>query len=141
MSIKSITRASLYGLVVASMATGLVMDLATSMAMAATNPVTASYGVWARGDGDARVRIAPCGKSICATNLWIRDPASSEKVGDVLVMTVKEEGGALKGTAYDRQRNLNLSFEMTVAPNALTTRGCVLGGVICKSVAWSRVSG
>ncbi len=29
-------------------------------------------GNWARGDGNARVRIAGCGKDICATNTWIK---------------------------------------------------------------------
>ena len=32
------------------------------------------FGTWLRDDGNARVRVAPCGGAICATNLWIRDP-------------------------------------------------------------------
>ena len=30
------------------------------------------YGHWARGDGNARIQIAPCGKARCVTNTWIR---------------------------------------------------------------------
>ena len=30
-------------------------------------------GTWNRGDGNAKVRIAPCGSNICATNVWIKD--------------------------------------------------------------------
>ena len=100
-----------------------------------------AMGIWARGDGQARVRIAPCGGNICATNLWIKDPASSEKVGDVLVLTLKPAGGRLTGSAWDPQRKLHMSFDMEVAQNSLTTKGCVLGGVFCKNVSWSRTGG
>ena len=72
------------------------------------------YGLWARGDGDARVRLAPCGSKICATNTWIRNPGS-EKVGHVLIMKVKKVAASLwKGSAYDPQRKLSVSMEMTV---------------------------
>lgn len=125
-----------YGSLAFAALTGLV--LLTPAFAAGT--ITTSYGTWARGDGDTKVRIAPCGGAICATNIWIRDPASSEKVGDVLEMKLSGEGSVFKGTAYDKQRNLTLTFEMDIANNSLTTKGCVLGGFICKSAAWSRLS-
>jgi uncharacterized protein (DUF2147 family) len=102
--------------------------------------IITSYGTWARSDGDSKVRIAPCGRAICATNIWIRDPGSSEKVGDILEIKLSGEGSVFKGTAYDKQRNLTLTFEMNISKNSLTTKGCVLGGIICKTAAWSRLS-
>ena len=99
-------------------------------------------GVWARGDGQAKVDIAPCGAALCAINVWIKDPASSEKVGDRLIMTVAPvDAATLKGTAFDPKRRLTYGIEINVASRArMTTRGCVLGGLLCKSVAWSRLN-
>ena len=96
-------------------------------------------GSWARGDGDAKVRIENCGKAICAINTWIRDPKSEEKTGDRLVMTVAGNGGTLSGTAFDPQRNRSYKISINFNPKSMTTRGCILGGLLCKSVAWTRI--
>lgn len=97
------------------------------------------FGLWARGDGNARVRIAQCGSSLCAINTWIRNPGS-EKVGDRLVMRVKKVADRVwKGTAYDPQRKLNMSLQMNIAPRSMTTNGCLLGGLLCRSTRWTRI--
>ena len=58
-------------------------------------------GVWMRDDGNARVRIAPCGDKTCATNLWIRDRSKGEAPGDQLIMSVKRSSDTeFSGTAY-----------------------------------------
>ncbi len=97
-------------------------------------------GEWARGDGNARVRIAPCGGALCAVNTWIRDPSSGERVGDRLVLNVASAGRSLSGTAYDPQRKLNYSLSIEYGPQSMQTRGCVLAGIVCKSVSWARLS-
>jgi uncharacterized protein (DUF2147 family) len=97
-------------------------------------------GNWARSDGNARVRIAPCGDALCAINTWIRDPASDEHVGDKLVMKVSGSGSSMAGTAYDPQRRLSYSLEINYGQSSMQTRGCVLAGIVCKSVTWTRVS-
>ena len=110
--------------------------------LAVTTPALAldPNGTWARGDGNARVRIAPCGSAICATNLWIKDPKSSEKVGDKLIMKLKPKGdNVLSGEAYDPQRKMSYAMEMRVTKSSLSTRGCIVGGLLCKSVSWSRL--
>jgi uncharacterized protein (DUF2147 family) len=95
-------------------------------------------GVWARGDGNAKVRISPCGGSLCAVNVWIRNPGS-EKVGDRLVMTVKpKSAGVFEGSAFDPQRNLRFSSRITISGNSMTTSGCVFGGIICRTASWTR---
>jgi uncharacterized protein (DUF2147 family) len=97
-------------------------------------------GYWARGDGSARVRIAPCGGALCAINTWIRDPASDEHVGDRLIMKVAGSGSSMSGTAYDPQRKLNYNLEINYGSESMQTRGCVLAGIVCKSISWTRVS-
>ena len=100
------------------------------------------YGAWARGDGVARVRIAPCGGAICAINTWIRPGVTDEKVGDKLVMNVEPlSAAALSGTAFDPQRNLSYRMKISLAGARMTTRGCVLGGLFCKNMGWTRLPG
>lgn len=111
-------------------------------ALFAASPSAAAQditGIWNRGDGNARVSVTRCGQAYCATNVWIRDPASGEKVGDVLVMNVKPESDVvLTGTAYDPQRKLHLSATVSVDGDRMTTRGCIFAGMLCKDMDWSR---
>jgi uncharacterized protein (DUF2147 family) len=111
----------------------------TNHGHAAADP--AILGLWARGDGVARVRIAPCGGALCAVNTWIKPGVADEKVGDRLVMEVKPAGPfSLSGAAFDPQRNLNYRLNIHLTGRTMTTRGCVLGGLLCRSVGWTRLS-
>jgi uncharacterized protein (DUF2147 family) len=106
---------------------------------AAASPLD-PQGSWSRGDGNASVRIAPCGANLCATNIWIRDTSKGEAVGDVLIMKVKPaDGGSLAGTARDPKRKLTYSIRISGTANTLKTRGCFLGGLACKTVSWTRL--
>ncbi|MCD2178022.1 DUF2147 domain-containing protein [Rhizobium sp. C1] len=96
-------------------------------------------GVWSRGDGNAKVRIESCGSALCATNLWIKPGTPSEKVGDKLIMNVTSSGGGkYEGKAQDPQRGLTYNLQVDVKGSSMTTRGCVLAKIVCKSVSWSR---
>lgn len=125
------------------MARLLVLLLALAGCMMLSLPAAAlepnPNGVWARSDGNAQVRIARCGASLCATNTWIRDPSSGEAVGDVLIMKVSQAAGELTGTAYDPKRKLNFQMRISGSADTLKTRGCVVGGLLCKSVSWKRL--
>lgn len=100
------------------------------------NPI----GAWQRADGTARVHIAPCGTELCATNTWIKDTSDGEDVGDRLIMNVSpKSNNELAGTAYDTKRNRTYSITLDVSQTALTTRGCVLFGLLCRSANWSRL--
>ena len=67
----------------------LVLTATASHAQQSADP----SGVWLRDDGNARVRIAPCGRNICATNLWIRDTSKGEEAGDRLVHSAEGKNG------------------------------------------------
>ena len=96
-------------------------------------------GDWARGDGKARVRMEPCGADLCAVNTWIRPGVRDEKVDDRLIMTLKNDGSARwTGQAYDPQRRLTYRLTITADARNMTTTGCVLGGLICKGMHWTR---
>ena len=97
-------------------------------------------GDWSRGDGKAKVRIEPCGDDICAINTWIKPGVKDEKVGDKLVMTVKPSGAdKWVGKAFDPQRHMTYRMSIDVAATTMTTHGCVLGGLLCKNMGWTRL--
>jgi uncharacterized protein (DUF2147 family) len=97
-------------------------------------------GNWAREDGLVRAHIAGCGKAVCATNFWVKDPQGDEKVGDKLIMTLTEASpNHWTGEAFDPKRNRIYSMEMSLEDKHLTTQGCVMGGLFCRSVGWSRI--
>ena len=94
-------------------------------------------GTWLRDDGNARVRIAPCGDKICATNLWIGDTSKGEAVGDKLVMTLERQpDGSFSGSAYDAKRDWSFSMKIEATAKVLTTHGCLLGKLLCRDVNW-----
>lgn len=97
-------------------------------------------GNWARGDGKAKVLIAPCGEKICATNTWIKPGTPKEKTGDRLIMDIKEsEAGIYSGTAFDPQRDKSYRITVTLSGNNMTTKGCIVAGLLCKGISWTRI--
>ncbi|WP_421402533.1 DUF2147 domain-containing protein [Agrobacterium fabrum] len=97
-------------------------------------------GNWARGDGKAKVVIAPCGEKICATNTWIKPGTAKEKTGDRLIMDIKQsEAGSYSGTAFDPQRDKSYKITVTVTGNNMTTKGCIVAGLLCKGISWTRI--
>lgn len=98
------------------------------------------YGVWMRGDGNARVEIAPCGTELCATNLWVGDTSKGEEVGDVLIMSLERTSDTVfSGTAFDPKRDKTFSMTLTIEENGLATRGCIIAGLFCRDVTWTPV--
>lgn len=114
--------------------------LAGVMASSAQAGWTAS-GEWARDDGQVRVRLSRCGGKICAVNTWARDPYGQEKAGDRFIMTlVSTDSSHWTGSAFDPQRNLSYTMDLSVSGRQLTTRGCISGSTLCETAAWTRVS-
>ncbi|MDH7795372.1 MULTISPECIES: DUF2147 domain-containing protein [unclassified Beijerinckia] len=125
----------MHKIVVLAVPAAMFLSLSAPLALAQD-----ASGSWARGDGIARVNIAPCGAQICAVNTWIKDGVTDEKIGDRLVMNVKPASpSVLSGTAYDPQRKMSYNIDITVAANSLKTQGCVLGRLLCKNMSWSRI--
>ncbi len=97
-------------------------------------------GDWARGDGKTRIRVEPCGKSVCGVNTWVRRGMKHEKVGDKLIFEVKPSGAShWTGSAFDPQRNERYTVRVKVAGRHMTTDGCVMGGLMCQSMSWTRL--
>jgi uncharacterized protein (DUF2147 family) len=98
-------------------------------------------GVWARGDGKARVLVEQCGEDLCATNVWVRPGTRNERVGDTLIMDVDPTGPSrYEGRARDVRRGLTYSMEIELNGTAMETRGCVLGKLLCRSANWTSMN-
>jgi uncharacterized protein (DUF2147 family) len=96
-------------------------------------------GNWTRSDGTVQMSVVSCGNQICATNTWVRDPGSGEAVGDKLIMTLAPQGtSTLAGSAYDVRRAASYSVQISVQNDRMQTRGCMLVGIVCKSLNWIR---
>jgi uncharacterized protein (DUF2147 family) len=118
----------------------IIIASASALARAASaGDYAAVSGEWARGDGLVRARVVGCGEALCATNTWVRNPAGDEQVGDVLIMNLHEsQAGHWAGPAFDKKRQKTYQMQLNVAGDHMTTRGCVLGGLICRGVDWTR---
>ena len=96
-------------------------------------------GVWLRDNGASRVRVAPCGDSMCGTIIWLKDTKGEAKIGQRVFYNMKANGAnAWTGNAFNPEDGKTYSGKMTLSGDTLTTSGCVLGGLICRSVSWSR---
>lgn len=117
--------------------TGMLLGVSASSAAYAG---AATNGVWARDDGQVRVRLTRCGGKICAVNTWTKDPQGEEKAGDRFIMTLASTGAThWTGSAFDPKRKLVYSMDMSLVGEQMTTRGCLTGSSLCQSAAWTRI--
>jgi uncharacterized protein (DUF2147 family) len=116
----------------------MIAAAAAYLAASGTAQAGELFGQWQRGDGNVRIRIATCGNALCATNTWVREGAS-DKLGEKIVFNVSPGADGWSGSAYDPQRKIKMSTRLTVSGNRMVSSGCVLGGVICRSVDWTRI--
>lgn len=83
-----------------------------------------AIGTWLRESGASHVKIAPCGGgALCGTFTWIK-PGTD----------------AWKGSAFNPEDGQTYAGKMSLSGSTLTTAGCALGGMICKSTSWTRVN-
>ncbi len=99
-------------------------------------------GTWQRSNGESRIRMAPCGGAVCGVITWLKTPGKSDaKVGQQVFYDMKPSGaGAWEGSAFNPEDGRTYAGKASVSGSSMTTKGCVLGGIICKSVSWSRVN-
>jgi uncharacterized protein (DUF2147 family) len=115
------------------------------------------YGTWKANDGEAAVRVAPCGDGVCGTIVALsepNDPATGRPKTDVnnpdpslrakpiiglTMMRVRADGpNVWRGTVYNGQDGRIYAATLAVAGETLQVRGCVLGGIICRTQVWTK---
>ncbi len=132
----------------------------TLFAIAATLTIAAmpvlaqdANGTWLTESGETRIRIAPCGGNYCGNVVWqktpgkdVNNPDASKQnrpVVGITMFTGKKSGdGEWTGQLYNFQDGKTYTGKLKLSnPNALTLSGCIMGGIICRSQTWTRVSG
>lgn len=97
-------------------------------------------GVWLRESGASRVRFAKCGDGLCGTIIWLKDTTGPAKIGQRVFYDMKPDGeNKWSGKAFNPEDGKTYSGKMTLSGKNLTTAGCALGGLVCRSVNWSKV--
>jgi uncharacterized protein (DUF2147 family) len=118
-------------------------------------------GTWLTGDKKGKVRIVNCGGAICGTLVWLQEPNDPEThqpktdknnvdaskqgrplIGVPIVLNMKPNGGdSWQGQVYNAEDGNTYSGSFTMSgANAAQLKGCVMGGLICKSQTWTRTN-
>ncbi len=96
-------------------------------------------GVWLHEDGASKVRFTRCGPAVCGTISWLKDAHAAAKVGQQVFFDMTPAGDdAWVGKAFEPSSGKEYSGKMALAGDRLTTAGCIFGGLICKSIVWTR---
>jgi len=96
-------------------------------------------GVWTRDDGAVKVEFSSCGGAVCGSVSWLKNAAGAAKVGQrVFSDMVRADQITWTGKAFNPEYGRTYSGKMVLSGKKLKTSGCVMGGLICKTVVWVR---
>lgn len=130
----------------------IAVALAVLTLAAASARADDASGTWLRDTGASRIRVAPCGDALCGSIVWLREPrpdthnpdpekAKEPLLGRRIFFDMKPNGAnRWSGQAYNPEDGRIYTGHMSVTGNTLTTQGCALAGLVCRSVTWSRVN-
>ena len=96
-------------------------------------------GVWNRDDGLGGVKIAPCGDAICGHVVWLKMPNGPAYIGQEVLFDMRQTAPNIwSGSAHNPEDGRDYAGTMTLDGDRLLTRGCVFGGLICRTVGLTR---
>ncbi|MEH2565440.1 DUF2147 domain-containing protein [Bradyrhizobium sp. AZCC 2289] len=120
------------------------LSLALSAFLLTTSPSLADdiFGTWLRDNGALQVKFEPCGDAICGNIVWVKPGSDSKaKVGQRLFFEMRPNGvNSWTGKAASPDSGSVYSGKMSIEGSGLNTSGCMVGGLICKSVNWKKIS-
>ena len=141
------TRAMIGG----ALATMVAIAVAAGAAAPANSAESATVlGTWQNPRGTLAVRTAPCGPNLCGAIVWAsaqaladaREAGISALIGTQLLQSyTRLDGASWAGRVYvpDMGRTFASRLVQT-SPTTLKISGCLVGGFLCKSQTWHRVS-
>jgi uncharacterized protein (DUF2147 family) len=110
------------------------------LAAPASSAEKSAAGLWLRENGTSQVRIGPCGDALCGFVAWVKDPEHASDIGTKVFYDMKPDSpGEWKGAAFNPEDGKTYNGKMLLEGEVLKTSGCVFGGLICKSVNWTRL--
>lgn len=108
------------------------------------------FGYWKNPKGSVHVNIKPCGAKACGNVVWATPKAQQDTrdggAGNLIGMQIIREltpgdNGVWKGKVF--APDINMTFSGTArldGPARLKAKGCLIGGVLCKSQTWTRIA-
>jgi uncharacterized protein (DUF2147 family) len=130
------------------MAAAAALTVVCGPAQATAAAAGQEIGTWINPRGSVKVQTGRCGDKLCGWVIW----ASQEAAADAAAGGVRQIVGTILLRDYISTRPGNWEGEVFVPDmghtyystisqpdaNSLKIRGCVLGGLICKSQVWHR---
>ena len=107
------------------------------------------HGVWRNPGNSVHVRIQPCGREMCGTVVWAsaraqekaRAAGTSNLIGAQLFRQFRAQGGdRWGGRVFVPDRARTVAGTMRVTGRSAIVSGCLMGGLVCRSQTWTRVS-
>jgi uncharacterized protein (DUF2147 family) len=96
-------------------------------------------GVWTRDDGAVKIEFSACGAAVCGAVAWLKHAQGTAKVGQrVFFDMIRSDQITWTGKAFNPDDGRTYSGKMVLSGKKLKTSGCVMGGLICKTVVWVR---
>ncbi len=117
------------------------MALATLVALSGPTLAADIVGTtWLRDDGSAKIRFNRCEDAVCGSIVWLKPGRDTKaQVGQRVVYDMRPDGAdSWSGKASQPGEDKTYSGKMTIAGNTLTLSGCLIGGLLCKSLVWTR---
>lgn len=131
--------------------------VAAAIALVAAAPALAqpsaadAYGVWRNPKDNVRVEIRPCGTAACGTVIWAsakaqakaREAGTESLVGTQVLKNLEldERRGIWRGKVFVPELNRNFTgIAEPVDAKRLRAKGCVIGGFLCKSQIWTKIT-
>lgn len=110
-----------------------ILIATAALAAAFTVPAFAAEpieGTWKRQTGTI-IKFSPCGDGFCAI---VQNGDHKGKSAGAMAGT----GGRYKGTLTDLAANKTYKGKASVNGSTMKLSGCVAGGLICKTEAWTK---
>ena len=118
-------------------------------------------GIWVNQERSTKVRVSRCGGALCGSVSWLREPLDREGkpkvdrenpdasqrgrrlIGLPVLLNMKPSGdNRWSGRIYNADDgNTYMSHVEMASADSMRVQGCVLGGLICRNMTWSRDGG
>jgi uncharacterized protein (DUF2147 family) len=98
-------------------------------------------GTWLHDNGAIQIKFEPCGDAICGDIVWLKAGSNSKaKDGQRVFFDMRPSGAnSWTGKAANPGRRSIYSGNMSIEGSSLSTSGCMIGGLICKSANWRKI--
>jgi uncharacterized protein (DUF2147 family) len=97
-------------------------------------------GTWMPEGERIQVKFDPCGDALCGDVVWIKPGSDVKaKLGQRLFYDLHSDGtNSWSGKAVSPSNGSVYLAKMSVEGASLSITGCVVGGLVCKSMKWRR---